>query len=159
MSYDKKPKSQCYVMNGTQKCFKSEIQEEIGAMSSVYTNIIIQSMQEWIYYNVLLFYGGVGRGTVQERPFQCDLCSAAFARKPYLDIHQVCIILIKSVSQNNNFDTNWCNDYIPSFICFTTHPHTTHTHTNTRIHTSMLISEDAYWRKVLCGHQYVDRSI
>lgn len=25
--------------------------------------------------------------TVQERPFQCDQCPAAFARKPYLDIH------------------------------------------------------------------------
>lgn len=36
---------------------------------------------------LFIYRAGIGRVTVQERPFQCTECNAAFARKPYLDIH------------------------------------------------------------------------
>lgn len=56
---------------------------------------------------------GVGRATVQDRPYQCEQCPAAFSRRPYLEIHMrthtgerpfTCDICLKRFTQKSSLN-------------------------------------------------------
>lgn len=58
----------------------------IYVIISVYCKLsVVKKNRNLQWFEFLCFLCiGIGRGTVQERPFQCEQCPAAFARKPYL---------------------------------------------------------------------------